>query len=409
MARVGQVNITKKCRVNGVWKLCPAVMGGNNRLRPNVVTVNGVEETHPEGRYYIDYLQGDVRKRLAAGATAAEATTFAEATSKTLNARAVAADAGLPIPEIVTKAEADVPAGKRSLKETVNLYLLETEAHKKPKTLAAYRTALNYFLESCRKAAVEDITRTDLLHYTTYLRKSTADRKGQADRSVANKFENLMTFLKWSKVKIELGKNDWPKYTEEEVETYTQDELDKFFAACTETENLWFRFFYGTAMREQEVMNCDWSWIDFDQKTATVRENARTGFKPKAYKGRHIPLSPSLVALLKTWKSKQDRTCGLVFPTAGCNPKLDFLDECKAIAKRAGLDPKKFYLHKFRATRATRLLQGDPKRGVPGMNIRAVMRVLGHKDMESALRYQGAQENDVLQQQVSQLDEMGVV
>jgi hypothetical protein len=30
---------------------------------------------------------------------------------------------------------------------------------KKPKTLAAYRTALNYFLESCHKLHPEDIER----------------------------------------------------------------------------------------------------------------------------------------------------------------------------------------------------------------------------------------------------------
>ena len=395
MARIGQVNITKKCMVNGVWKLCPCIIGGNNRLRPDVVLVDGVEEVHTEGRYYIDYLEGKTRKRLAAGKTAAEATMFAEATSRTLKAREAAAAAGIALPEVETKAEAGT--GGRSLREAVETYLLEIQSHKKKKTHSAYRTALTYFLESCHKTTLEQVTRADLLAFKVYLR----DKKDQTDRSQWNKFASVMSFLKSNGIRGLVGKNDWPMYTEEEVETYTQDELDKFFAACTETENLWFRFFYGTAMREQEVMHCEWSWIDFEQKTATVRESKRFGWKPKAYKGRLIPLSPSLITLLKAWKEKSDSTCGLVFPTTGCKPKQNFLDECKAIAERAGLDKKDFYLHKFRATRATRLLQG-------GMDIRSVMRVLGHSDMESALRYQGAQQNDVLQKQVSQLDAMGV-
>ena len=48
-----------------------------------------------------------------------------------------------------------------------------------------------------------------------------------------------------------------------------------------------------------------------------------------------------------------DKTCGLVFPTSGCNPKLNFLDDLKACAERAKLKKEDFWLHKFRATFAT--------------------------------------------------------
>jgi hypothetical protein len=41
-------------------------------------------------------------------------------------------------------------------------------------------------------------------------------------------------------------------------------------------------------------------------------------------------------------KEKRDKTCGLVFPTAGCRPKLDFLDSLKAVAERAELDKQNF-------------------------------------------------------------------
>jgi hypothetical protein len=51
---------------------------------------------------------------------------------------------------------------------------------------------------------------------------------------------------------------------------------------------------------------------------------------------------------LKAGKAKADKTCGLVFPTAGCEPKLDFL---KAVAELAQLDEDNFWLHMYRATR----------------------------------------------------------
>jgi site-specific recombinase XerD len=83
---------------------------------------------------------------------------------------------------------------------------------------------------------------------------------------------------------------------------------------------------------------------------------------------RHVPL------LLFLFLS------GLVFPTAGCNPKLDLLDCLKAIAGRAGLDKEGFWLHKFRATFATRCLWA-------GVDLRTVQQWLGHSDIESTMRY----------------------
>jgi hypothetical protein len=61
--------------------------------------------------------------------------------------------------------------------------------------------------------------------------------------SVYNKFENVMTFLKAQGIRGLVGKNDWPRYTEEEPEIYEQEELHKLFAACDADERLWFEFF----------------------------------------------------------------------------------------------------------------------------------------------------------------------
>jgi hypothetical protein len=77
-----------------------------------------------------------------------------------------------------------------------------------------------------------------LLKFCAFLR----DEKEQAPRSVYNKFENLMSFLKAQGIRGLVGKNDWPRYTEEEPEIYEQEELDKLFAACDAEERLWYRF-----------------------------------------------------------------------------------------------------------------------------------------------------------------------
>jgi len=51
-----------------------------------------------------------------------------------------------------------------------------------------------------------------LLKFSAFLR----DDKEQASRSVYNKFENVMAFLKAHGIPGLVGKNSWPRYTEEE-------------------------------------------------------------------------------------------------------------------------------------------------------------------------------------------------
>jgi len=148
--------------------------------------------------------------------------------------------------------------GHRFLATAVAEFLEETKLTKKPKTLAAYTTALDYFTESCPKQYLEDIERRDLLKFAAFLR----DDKEQAPRSCWNKFSNAMSFLKVNGIRGLVKKTDWPRYTEEEPEIYEQEELEALFKACDDQERLWFEFFLMTGMREQEVMYTYWSDIN---------------------------------------------------------------------------------------------------------------------------------------------------
>jgi integrase/recombinase XerD len=235
---------------------------------------------------------------------------------------------------------------------------------------------LSYFTESCHKLNVEDIERKDLLKFCAFLR----EEKKQSPRSVYNKFENLMSFLKAQGIRGLVGKNDWPRFTEEEPEIYEEKELDKLFAACDGEERLWYQFFLMTGEREQEVMFTYWLDVNFAASTVRVSHKPDRGWTPKAYKEREIPIPVKLAKSLKAWKAKSAKGCSLVFPTARCRPKLDFLDCLKAIAERAKLDPDGFWLHKFRATFATRCLWA-------GVDLRTVQQWLGHSDIESTMRY----------------------
>jgi len=343
--------------------------------------VNDKEERHPEGAYYLEWRDGAKRIRLSVGKDPADA-----------GARRLRKEADLNAVNNGVKVTPEDRNGRTPLMTAVTEYLEETKLSKKPKTFAAYNTALAYFVESCPKPYVQDIDRKDLLSFAAFLR----DEKEQAPRSVYNKFENLMTFLKADGVRGLIGKNDWPRFVEEEPEVYEREDLDKVFAVCSAEERHWYEFFLMTGMRKQEVMHCSWGDINMARSTVTVRYKPEYGFSPKNYREREIPIPAKLVTQLKKLKGKRDENCGLVFPTAGCKPKMDFLDGLKIVAKRAKLKKESFWLHKFRATFATWSLWA-------GVDLRTVQQWLGHSDIESTMRYLKPSRSEQVREKVNEI------
>ena len=359
-----KVNLFKRVRTNTGLRCCPVVEAANGRVRPHVVIVDGREERHEEGAYYISWYEGRRVKRLSVGKDAVEARNRRDRKQAELIARSRGV-------EIVTPDQDD----RRLISTEIAKYLEEVKLTSKPKTLAAYTVALSYFAESCTKMRLEDIERVDMLKFAAFLR----DEKDQSPRTCWNKFANVMSFLKSRGRRDFVKKNDWPRFTEEEPEIYEREDLDTLFAACDADERLWFEFFLMTGMREQEVMHLYWSDLNLKANTVKVTHKPDRGWTPKAYKEREIPIPAKLTASLKAWKTKANG-CPLLFPTAGCNPKLDFLDCLKAVATRAELTKDDFWLHKFRATFATWHLWS-------GVDLRTVQQWLGHSDMESTMRY----------------------
>lgn len=360
---------------NGKRKYADPVYTASGKVKPLYALVAGMREHHPEGVYHLRYLKAGKRVWENVGANAESAAATRVKQERMFDA--VAAGIALaPTAKFHASAEDD-GAARRSIKTAIAKYIGETRLTKKPKTLAAYSTALAYFQESLDplKLDVEDLERMDMLRFHAFLR----DVKKQSPRSCANKFSNVMSFLKMQRIREIVKTGDWPSYVEEEPEIYEPEELGRFFAACTSKERGWFQFFLMTGMREQEVMYCSWRNVNFVQGTVAVRWKPEFNWTPKAYKEREIPVPAPLLDALISIRPTLDRG-ELIFRTCGGRPKMDFLDRCKAIAKRAGFDPSNWWLHKFRATFGTMHLQA-------GVDLRTVQKWLGHVDLESTLRY----------------------
>src|SRR5579863_2129965 len=67
------VHLSKLIQTPKGPRYCPAVLAANGRVRPDVVIVNGKEERHSEGAYYISWYEGKKLVRKSVGKEAQDA------------------------------------------------------------------------------------------------------------------------------------------------------------------------------------------------------------------------------------------------------------------------------------------------------------------------------------------------
>jgi len=295
---------------------------------------------------------------------------------------------------------------------------LEQQANKAKKTVQQYRLTLTEFLEAmklCRVKFLDEITEGVLRKY-----KRHREQKVHAGKTCDTRLNIVYFLLKKNGIVARLPRDEMPVIEEEAAVPYTDDELEKLFAAMDDEHRIRYKFFLGSGCRDQEVSFAAWNDIDFAKREYTVRRKEDVGFTPKSHESRTIPLPASLVEALKERKKKHSDTRWVFLNKEG-RPDNHFLRKLKKIALRAGLNcgqcrttltvgkynGKKsvevsckthpvcehFYLHRFRKTCATRWQE----HGIP---LRTVQAWLGHKNLETTQRYLGVTDSKKLRPQI---------
>jgi integrase/recombinase XerD len=155
-----QVNLTKRVKTSDGLRYCPTVLAANGRVKPDFVLIDGKEERHTEGAYYLEWREGTTRVRRSVGRSAADAGAERHRKQAELNA----------INNGIALVSSDARDVKRSLRTTSAEYLEEVQLRMKPRSYAAYNTAPGYFQECCSKICLEDVSRKDLLGFSAFLR-----------------------------------------------------------------------------------------------------------------------------------------------------------------------------------------------------------------------------------------------
>jgi integrase len=237
---------------------------------------------------------------------------------------------------------------------------------------ALMKQTLEEFLAHCKKINLADITREDLLRYKKWL-----VNRNRSLRTAGNKMLRVNQFLR-AALGVDAGKGlvtvKDAKFVEREPEVYTDDEVDVFLKACGPFHALVFNTLLMSGLRKQEMENLEWQDINFTGGTLSVR--GRKTFKPKDWEEREIEIPRELLEML--FAARKER--GLVFPTKSGKKYTHVWDDCKDIAKKAGAGPEKYHPHRFRATYCTKLLQS-------GIDLKTVQKLMGHKTIESTMRY----------------------
>jgi len=354
---VSHVNIVKKVKIEGSWKLLSIPRNAKGNYNWNAL---------PDGSYLIEWYAAGKRRREAAGATAAEALEAQRRKRHELDGRKLR----IPGFEFAGEKPKTPP-----LHVAVREYLGQVEALKKPNTHRKYKAVLDRFLEFFRDCqSLDQIAADDLTRYVIALKK---DHELGANTVLHNVIIVAQFFKRQGRSGITRGLQ-LPERIVPLAREYREAELAKFFTACRAEERAMFSTFLLTGLRELEMVHLFWSDVNFELQTVRVTAKPELGFYPKRWEEREIPIPAKLVALLKAHPRRPGSN--YVFPSPAGNREYHMLDRCKDVAARAGLNSTKFDLKTFRATFATRALRA-------GFDVRTVQHWMGHKSLETTMRY----------------------
>jgi len=415
------VNLKQYRKLNGKWQFVPVARDANGDPDPRLILLNGHSVNSKGGTFYLDYKENGTRRQTAVGTTAREARDAWRAKLAILEG------------EIESDPETDgAPEAGQTIDKAIASFLTEVEATKGIRTFRQYRAELEWFRRNCRKRYIAELDRSDAMRLFVVGRKEIVDGKPLNQKTINRRVIIMLNAMRSQGAVIEMKKGDWPKTIDKKIEIYQPEELKAFFAVCNPDERLIFQVFLCTGFREREVATLAWSDIHWKEGKLGVSAKPDLGFTPKSYEERTVPVPMSLIAVLRDRKKTSNSQ--LVFPTLphptrpnygkGDGPNTHMLELCKEIALRAGLNcghckgeytvyalskgvPAKvkraykcdtsprcqsWYLHKFRHTFATNILQS--------VDIRSLQVMLGHKNIATTEKYLNSLRLDQLRERI---------
>jgi integrase/recombinase XerD len=311
--------------------------------------------------------------------------------------------------------------GGQSVRAAVDHYLAESKKINKRKTFMGDQRSLLQFAESTDVRYLDELRNPEKAKHTLCRFRDHLAEEGFSPRTIHNRVLTVLSLLKEHKIESGFSlSNDLAEYEEDSPVPFSDEELKTLFAKMDAEEKVRYRFFLGTACREQEVTYASWSDINFEKMEYHVRRKDDVKFTPKNHESRTIPMPANLVALLKERRKNPPHSRWLFVNRDG-KPEGHFLKKFKRIARDAGLncgecwaevtkgryhkkykikvscktDPvcEHFFLHRFRKTCASRW-------EAAGIPVRTIQVWLGHKNLNTTQKYLGVTDSSKLRSNI---------
>jgi len=205
--------------------------------------------------------------------------------------------------------------------------------------------------------------------------------QGVSPQTINNYIRIFSVILNWMATKqiilVNPARGIKPYTIDRNIETYTNEELDKIFAVAEGLKSergLYCRYFkeclqicYLTGIRIGEMVHLKWN----DIKNGIITIHAT---QTKGKRQREIPVSYQLQSILNSLPHDSE----YVIPLPWGRTQAGYTHPVKLLRERSGFHS--FHIHALRHTTATNLLQR-------GVDIKTVQEILGHVQMATTERY----------------------
>lgn len=270
------------------------------------------------------------------------------------------------------------------------LEMLTAERNASPHTLRAYRRDLEGFAAFLAKRG-RDVSRGETEDVRAYLARLA--ERGMSGRSTARHLSSLRQFHRFLVVEgvrddDPLAAIDGPRLGRPLPKILSEDEVRRLIEAASGLPELErvrlvaiLEVLYAAGLRVSELAGLPVAALARDGRVLTVRG--------KGDKERLVPLSAPARAALEAWRAArvralpEGRPSPFMFPSRGASGHITpsrIAQLLKALAPRAGLNPRRLSPHVLRHAFASHLVDH-------GADLRSVQQMLGHADIATTQIY----------------------
>jgi len=280
-----KASLNRSARIPGLgWPRGPLVKAKNSRIRPDYMVFKGQEVHCPQGKYEIRYYEGRECHYKPVGSDFDVALTAFTLFEKELQYKALQRDLGIKVKEL--------PEEERKPLTALKDASIEKYAHGSADTIRKYTFVGKEFtrlLAERRKVYPDHVNEDDVLAFDRFL-----EARGDAKSTLSDRYGLVRCFLRHigldpNKVVSREWNQKLKRKPRLEVDNYTEEELERLYAAASEYHRLAWRCYRMLGFRDEELAYWEWENVNWKLKTAEVR------YKRKG----HYPWNPEL-----EWASK---------------------------------------------------------------------------------------------------------